>query len=144
MDWTMFWFWTGVILILAAALVPNEKYNWGSLLYSAINNFLAKREAKKYPDFTARWKEYNVKEKELEKFYNEKIIETNRNIRRCINVLCHLKEDDFRRGIIEESLKEDRDELLECETLYQEISNELDKEFQQLREERRRLGIKHI
>ena len=140
----MFWFWTGVILILAAALVPNEKYNWGSLLYSAINNFLAKREAKKYPDFTARWKEYNVKEKELEKFYNEKIIETNRNIRRCINVLCHLKEDDFRRGIIEETLKEDRDELLECETLYQEISNELDKEFQQLREERRRLGIKHI
>jgi hypothetical protein len=144
MDWTMFWFWTGVILILAAALVPNEKYNWGSLLYSTINNFLAKREAKKYPDFAARWKEYNVKEKELEKFYNEKIIETNRNIQRCITVLCHLEEEDFRRGIIEETLKEDRDELLECETLYQEISSELDKEFQQLREERRRLGIKHI
>lgn len=144
MDWMMFWFWVGAILILAAALVPNEKYNWGSLLYSAINNFLAKREAKKYPDFVARWKEYCAKEEELEKFYNEKIIETNRNIRRCINVLCHLEEDDFRRGIIEETLKEDRDELLECETLYQEISSELDKEFQQLQEERQRLGIKHI
>ena len=42
----MFWFWVGIILILAAVLVPNEKYNWGSLLYSAINSFLAKREAK--------------------------------------------------------------------------------------------------
>ena len=144
MDWMMFWFWVGVILILAAALVPNEKYNWGSLLYSAINNFLAKREAKKYPDFVARWKEYNVKEKELEKFYNEKIIETSRNIQRCSTVLCHLEEDDFRKGIVEETLKEDRDELLEYETLYQEISRELDKEFQQLQEERQRLGIKHI
>lgn len=144
MDWMMFWFWAGVILILAAALVPNEKYNWGSLLYSAINNFLAKREAKKYPDFIARWKEYRAKEEELEKFYNKKIIETKRNIRRGTEVLCHLEWDDIRREIIEEALKEYEDELLEYETLYQEISSELDKEFQQLREERRRLGIKHI
>ena len=144
MDWTMFWFWVGIILILAAVLVPNEKYNWGSLLYSAINNFLAKREAKKYPDFAARWKEYNAKETELEKFYNQKIIETNRNIQRCITVLCHLEEDDFRRGVVEETLKEDRDELLECETLFLELSKELDAEFQELIEEKKRLKIKHL
>ena len=143
MNWTMFWLWVGVILIFAA-LVPNEKYNWGSLLYSMIDNFLAKREAKKYPDFVARWKEYCAKEEELEKFYNKKIIETNRHIRRSTEVLCHLEWDDIRRETIEEALKEYKDELLEYETLYLEISSELDKELQQLREERRRLGIKHI
>ena len=144
MDWLMFWFWIGTILILTAVLVPNEKYNWGSLLYSAINNFLAKREAKKYPDFAARWREYCAKEDELEKFYNKKIIETNRNIRLHTEVLCHLEQDDLRRGVIEKTLKEYQDELIEYETLFQEISSELDKEFQQLREERRRLSIKHI
>lgn len=144
MDWMMFWFWVGVVLILAAALVPNEKYNWGSLLYSAINNFLAKKEAKKFPEFAARWKEYNAKEKELEKFYNQKIIETNRNIQRCITVLCHLEEDDFRRGVVEETLKEDRDELLEYETLFEELKKELDAEFVELMEEKAKLGIKYL
>lgn len=144
MDWLMFWFWVGIILILAAALVPNEKYNWGSLLYSAINNFLAKREAKKYPDFTARWREYCAKEDELEKFYNDKIIETHLNIKRSTEALSPLSWDDTHRETIKEKLKEYEGELVEYETLFQEISSELDKEFQQLQEERQRLGIKHI
>lgn len=144
MDWLMFWFWVGIILILAAVLVPNEKYNWGSLLYSAINNFLAKREAKKYPDFTARWREYCAKEDELEKFYNDKIIETHLNIKRSTEALSPLSWDDTHRETIKEKLKEYEGELVEYETLFQEISSELDKEFQQLQEERQRLGIKHI
>lgn len=144
MNWLMFWFWIGIILILAAILVPNEKYNWGSLLYSAIDNFFAKIEAKKHPDFAARWKEYCAKEDELEKFYNKKIIETNRNIRHHTDVLCHLEWDDIRRKIIEETLKEYQDELVEYETLFREISNELDIEFKELIEEKKKLKIKHL
>ena len=143
MDWLMFWFWIGFILILAA-LIPNEKYNWGSLLYSAIDNFLAKREAKKYPDFAARWKEYRAKEDELEKFYNEKIIETNRIIRHHTEILCHLEWDNIRREAIEETLKEYQDELVKYETLFQEISKELEVEFKELIEEKKRLKIKHL
>ena len=143
MDWLMFWFWIGFILILAA-LIPNEKYNWGSSLYSAIDNFFAKREAKKYPEFAARWNEYRAKEDELEKFYNEKIIETNRNIRQHTEILCHLDWDDVRREAIEETIKEYQDELVKYETLFQEISKELDVEFKELIEEKKRLKIKHL
>lgn len=143
MDWLMFWFWIGFILILAA-LIPNEKYNWGSLLYYAIDNFFAKREAKKYPEFAERWKEYCAKEDELEKFYNEKIIETNRNIREHTEILCHLDWDDVRREAIEETLKEYQDELVKYETLFQEIRRKLDVEFKELIEEKKRLKIRHL
>lgn len=143
MDWLMFWFWIGFILILAA-LIPNEKYNWGSLLYSAVDNFFAKREAKKYTEFAARWKEYRAKEDELEKFYNEKIIETNRNIRHHTEILRHLEWDDVRREAIEETLKEYQDELVKYETLFREISKELEVEFKELIEEKKRLKIKHL
>lgn len=143
MDWLMFWFWIGFILILAE-LIPNEKYNWGSLPYSAIDNFFAKREAKKYPEFAARWKEYRAKEDELEKFYNEKIVETNRNIRQHTEILGHLEWDDVRREAIEETLKEYQDELVKYETLFQEISKELEVEFKELIEEKKRLKIKHL
>lgn len=144
MDWLMFQFWIGIILILAAVLVPNEKYNWGSLLYSAINNFLAKREAKKYPDFAARWREHCAKEDELEKFYNDKITETLRNIKRSTEALSPLNQDDIHKEKIKEELKKYEDEFFEYETLFQEISSELDVEFQELIEEKKRLGIKHI
>lgn len=144
MDWLMFWFWIGIILILAAVLVPNEKYNWSSLLYSAINSFLAKREAKKYPDFAARWKEYYAKEDELEKFYNDKIIETHLNIKRSIEALSPLSWDDTHREKIKEELKEYEDKLVEYETLFQKFSKELDIEFQELIEEKKRLKIKHL
>lgn len=144
MDWLMFWFWIGVGLILAAALVPNEEYNWVVLLRAAIDNFLAKREAKKYPDFAARWKEYCAKEDELEKFYHDKIEEARRQIRRYSPVLARLEPDDFRRGIIEEALKKDQEELSEYETLFLELSNELNAEFDALREEKRKLGIKYL
>ena len=144
MDWLMFWFWIGIILILAAVLVPNEKYNWGSLLYSAINSFLAKREAKKYPDFAARWKEYCTKEDELEKFYNDKITETLRNIKRNIEALSPLNPDDIHKEKIKEELKKYEDEFFEYETLFQEISRELDAEFKELIEEKKKLKIKHL
>lgn len=137
-------FWIMVVLVLAAAFIPNEKYNWISLLVDAFSKIMEKREAKKFPEFAARWKEYNAKEKELEKFYNEKIIETNRNIRRSIGVLSRLDWDDIRRGIIEETLKEYRDELLEYETLFEELKKELDAEFVELMEEKTRLGIKYL
>ena len=143
MNWTIFCFWTGAILILAA-LIPNEQYNWVSLLYSAIDNFLAKREAKKYPGFAARWREHCAKEDELEKFYNKKIIETNRNIMHHTETLCHLEQNDLRRGVIEEILKEYQDELVEYETLFQKLSRELDVEFQELLEERKKLKINHL
>lgn len=144
MDWLMFWFWIGIILILAAVLVPNEKYNWGSLFYSAIDNFFAKREAKKYPDFAARWKEHCAKEDELEKFYNDKIIETHLNIKRNIDALSSLNWDDTHREKIKEELKEYEDKLVEYETLFLEISNELDIEFKELIEEKKKLKIKHL
>lgn len=143
MDWLMFWFWIGFILILAA-LIPNEKYNWGSLLYSVVDNFFAKREAKKYPEFAARWKEYRAREDELEKFYNEKIIEINCNIRYHTEILRHLEWDDVRREAIEETLKEYQDELVKYGTLFQEISKELDVELKELIEEKKRLKIKHL
>lgn len=144
MDWLMFWFSIGVVLILAAALIPNEKYNWISLLYSVIDNFLAKREAKKYPDFVTRWKEYCAKEDELEKFYNDKIIKTHLNIKRSTEALSPLIWDDPHREKIKEELKEYEDELIECETLFQKLSRELDVEFQELLEEKKKLKINHL
>lgn len=144
MDWLMFWFWIGIILILAAVLVPNEKYNWGSLLYSAIDNFLAKREAKKYPDFAARWKEYCAREDELEKFYNDKIIETLRNIKHSIEALSPLNQNDIHKEKIKEELKKYEDEFFEYETLFQKISSELDVEFKELIEEKKKLKIRHL
>ena len=143
MNWTMFCFWTGAILILAA-LIPNEQYNWVSLLYSAIDNFLAKRETKKYPDFVARWKEYCAKEDELEKFYNDKIIKTHLNIKRGTEALSPLSWDDTRREKIKEKLKEYENDLIEYETLFQKLSSELDVGFQELLEEKKKLKINHL
>ena len=140
----MVYFWIMVVLVLAAAFIPNEKYNWISLLVDAFSKIMEQREAKKFPEFAARWKEYNAKEEELEKFYNEKIIETNRNIRRSTEVLCHLEWDDIRRGMIEEALKEYKDELIEYETLFEELKKELDTEFVELMEEKAKLGIKYL
>ena len=79
-----------------------------------------------------------------EKFYNKKIIETNRNIRLHTETLCHLEWDDIRREVIEETLKEYQDELVEYETLFLELSKELDVEFKELIEEKKRLKIKHL
>lgn len=143
MDWLILWFWFGIILIVAA-LIPNEEYNWMSLLYSFIDNFLAKREAKKYPDFATRWREYLVKDKELKKFYDEKIFATKRNIEKCSEVLCLFERDDISRKEIENALKKYKDELLEYETMFEKHSIKLSKEFKELWKERKKLGIKHL
>ena len=143
MDWLMFWFWVGVVLILAAALVPNEKYNWGSLLYSAIDKILANREAKKYPELALRIIESEAKRIELENFYDKKILDVKRKIWITSNTL-YREEDEYRREILEEALKEYKDELLEYETLFKEIGNEIDIEEEKIQEEKSRLGIKHL
>ena len=143
MDWLMFWFWVGVVLILAASLIPNEKCNWVILLIDAFSKIGEKREAKKFPEFAARWKEYNAKEDELEKFYNEKIISVVRSIRITTRVL-HQATDENQKEIFEKVLKVYQDDLNEYKTFFEERRKELDVEFVELTKEKVKLGIKHL